>query len=188
MNPSKNPSALRSKSEITNALLTLMNQYKYEEISIKQIVLEAHIVRKIFYRNFTDKNDVLDSYIDSIMLKYTQALRQLQDCSITNVLDVIFEFCILNKDFLLILQKNHLMHLLLEKWNVFIPNMHNRIVDKESAFFKTCHSVNTDYVLAFNIGAVWNIIVMWIEHDMKESPEEIRDTIVTYLKSMQQFI
>lgn len=188
MNPSKNPSALRSKSEITNSLLHLMEQYPYSEISVKQIVAEAGIVRKTFYRNFSDKSDVLDAYLNGIMYEYVSVVQQIKDCRLPNVLNVIFRFCAMHKDLLLLLHKNHLLHLLLDKWNTFIPDVHDRIIDKDSAFFKTCQDLRMEYILAFNIGAVWNMIVMWIEHDMKESPEEIKETIVAYLNNMTHFL
>lgn len=187
MNPSQNPSALRSKNEITTSLLRLMHQYPYAEISVKQIVMDAQVVRKTFYRNFNDKDDVLDSYIDSIMSEYVAVLQHLEDCRLPHVLDTIFHFCTLHKDFLLLLRQNHLLHLLLEKWNTFIPMVHDQVVDKDSAFFKVCENLNLDYILAFNIGCTWNIIVKWIENDMKESPEEIKETIMIYLKNMIEF-
>ena len=43
---SKNPSAIRSQEEIRVALLKLMEQYPYSEITVKQIVLEAKVDRK----------------------------------------------------------------------------------------------------------------------------------------------
>lgn len=188
LNPSTNPSALRSKTEITNSLLHLMKEYPYAEISIKQIIMEAHVVRKTFYRNFSDKDDVLDSYLNSIMTEYVTTLQQIKDCGITNVLDVIFDFCTLHQDFLLLLHQNHLMYLLLDKWNTFIPSVHDQMIDKKSVFFKSCQGLHMDYILAFNIGSVWNIIMMWIERGMKESPEEIKRTIISYLENMIQFI
>ncbi|MGN0351732.1 MAG: TetR/AcrR family transcriptional regulator [Roseburia sp.] len=188
MNPSTNPSALRSKNEITNSLLRLMEQYPYAKISIKQILLEAQVARKTFYRNFSDKDDVLDAYLNTLMTEYVTTLQQIKDCGIANVLDVIFDFCILHKDFLMLLHKNHLMHLLLDKWNTFIPNVHDQIIDKNSAFYQSCKNLNMDYILAFNIGAVWNIIVMWMEHDIKESPKELKQTILNYLTNMLQFM
>ena len=43
---SKNPSAIRSQKEITQALLVLMHEYPYDEISVKQILLESKLARK----------------------------------------------------------------------------------------------------------------------------------------------
>ena len=67
MNPSKNPSALRSKKILTETLLHLMENCPYPEITVKQILLESGISRKTFYRNFLSKDDVLNSHIDAII-------------------------------------------------------------------------------------------------------------------------
>lgn len=49
MNPTQNPSALRSKKVITESLLFLMKQYPYKEITVKQILLETDVSRKTIY-------------------------------------------------------------------------------------------------------------------------------------------
>lgn len=188
MNPSSNPSALRSKNEITAALFKLLKQYPYTEITVKQIVLEAEVVRKTFYRNFNSKDDVLDAYISNIMNDYVHTLQNLINCGMPNILDVIFDFCTDNKELLFILRENHLLHILLNKWNTFIPAVHNQITSEDSLFFRTYGELNTEYILAFNIGAVWNILVKWIENDMQDSINEIKNTIVGYLKNINLFI
>ena len=67
---SKNPSAIRSQKEITEALIGLMHEYPYDEISVKQILLESKLARKTFYRNFDSKDDVLISLIRSVIRDY----------------------------------------------------------------------------------------------------------------------
>lgn len=72
MKKTQHPSALRSKREISEALLKLMQLYPYSEISVKQIILETNLVRKTFYLNFNNKDDVLYSIIDKLILEYTE--------------------------------------------------------------------------------------------------------------------
>lgn len=188
MNPSQNPSAIRSKQEITDALLQLMKSHPYNEITVKQILLESQVARKTFYRNFLSKDDVLDAYIDTIMLQYIQSLQQLDNCQLSNILDIIFSFCIQHQEFLFLLRDNRLMHLLLEKWNTFIPMMHHQVVGERCAMFHTFSSQQVTYIIAFNVGAVWNIIMKWVECDMKDTPEQIKKTMLEYLNSLSAFI
>lgn len=188
MNPSQNPSAIRSKNEITDTLLKLMNIIPYNEITVKQILLESHVARKTFYRNFLSKDDVLDSYIDTVMLQYIQSLQQLDNCQLSNILDIIFAFCMQHQDFLFLLRDNGLMHLLLGKWNTFIPMVHYQVVGDNYTMFQDFSSVQVSYIIAFNVGAVWNIIMKWVERDMKDSPEQIKQTILEYLNSLSAFI
>ena len=81
MNPSQNPSAVRSKKVITETLLRLMAQYPYTEITVKHILLEADVSRKTFYRNFYSKDDVLNSYIDAILHCYVASIAEQEQYS-----------------------------------------------------------------------------------------------------------
>lgn len=184
MNPSRNPSAIRSQNEITDTLLRLMKSYPYSEITVKQIILEAHIARKTFYRNFLSKDDVLDSYIDNIMFQYVKSLQQLEDCRLSNILDVIFSFCMQNQELLFLLRDNGLAYLLLEKWNIFIPAIHDQIVRDNCMIFQSFSARQVSYIIACNVGAVWNVIMKWIEYDMNDAPEEIKNTVLEYLNHL----
>jgi len=188
MNESNNPSAVRSKKEITAALLHLMKQYPYQDITVKQIVYEAGIAHKTFYRNFSSKNDVLDAYINCIMNDYVNQLKELKNCKMPDILDVIFSFYQEYQAVLLLLYNNNLSHLLLNKWNTFIPEIHDELVGKDKPFYQKYNELNLSYILAFNIGAIWNIIIKWIANDMKETPDEIKNTIIAYLKEIALFI
>lgn len=187
MNPSQNPSAIRSKKEITDTLLRLMNTYSYNDITVKQIILESHVARKTFYRNFLSKDDVLNAYIDSVMQQYIYSLQQLPNCQLSSILDVIFKFCIQNQDLLFLLRDNNLMHHFLHKWNIFIPMIHNQIVSPDHPMFQTCSAEQIDYIIAFNVGAIWNVVMKWIEHDMKDTPETIKTTLLKYLANLSLF-
>ena len=79
MKRSTNPSAIRSKKEITDALIKLMQDHPYSEISVKQIVLETTLERKTFYNNFSSKDDVLDSVITEAIRNYVEALTTSSD-------------------------------------------------------------------------------------------------------------
>ena len=177
MNNSQNPSSIRSKKEITNALLKLMQDHPYSEISVKQIVMETSVVRKTFYLNFTSKDDVLNSIINRGILEYTQALSATSEGPFT----VIFDFCEKNKELLQLLHKNNMLYLLLLKLNEVIPEC-NRTMDKSNnPFAKTIGNLDPDYIIAFNIGAIWNVIFKWVDRGMVDSLDEIKNTIEQYL-------
>ncbi|MGN0482351.1 MAG: TetR/AcrR family transcriptional regulator [Lachnospiraceae bacterium] len=188
MNPSQNPSAIRSKQEITQALLTLMNEYPYEEITVKQILFQSKVSRKTFYRNFSSKDDVLDAYIDSLLCRYIQSLQDTPGCQLSNILDMIFEFCTQNREFLFLLRDNGRMHMLLEKWNTCIPILHRQIVKPDHPMFQSFSEKEVDCIIAFNIGAIWNVIDQWVTSDMAESQDMIRETLLRYVQNLSFFM
>ena len=110
MNISNNPSAIRSQKEITDALLLLMNKYPYGEITVKQILLEARIARMTFYRNYESKDDVLISLIKSILREYFDIVNTGK----VDLLTTIFSFADKNRSLILILEKNNMLHILLQ--------------------------------------------------------------------------
>ena len=190
MNPSQNPSALRSKSEITTALFELMKKYKFSDITVKQIIIESKVSRKTFYRNFTSKTDVLIAHIEKIILEYVDSLTKLtldsQDTpssSLTpdQILSIIFDKCLENKELLLYLHKNELMYLLLEQINSVINTVHHKLVPTDHYLFAGISPHQAAYIISFNVGAVWNILCQWIENDMNDEPDEIINTIDLFL-------
>ena len=182
MNGSQNPSALRSKQEITDALLSLMEQYPYSEISVKQIVLETGLVRKTFYRNFTSKDDVLDSCINSVIREYTDGLMEQPE----DPLGVIFSFCGKNRKLLELLNRNRLLHILLLRLNEEIPRLSSIVDMSRNPFARLMEGMEPDYLIAFNIGAIWNVIFKWVERGMEESLDDVRSTLETYLHRVSQ--
>ena len=178
MNDSQNPSALRSKKQITDALLKLMEDLPYSEISVKQIVLETGLERKTFYNNFTSKDDVLDSIITGTITDYVLALTRSPEGPLT----VIFDFCDKNRTFISLLHKNNLLYLLMLKLNIVIPEINNSMDISENPFCKLIGNLDPDYLIAFNIGAIWNVIFKWVDRGMTDPPEEIKATLEEYLK------
>ncbi len=178
MKESKNPSAIRSKKEITDALIALMQDHSFSEITVKQIVLEAKLERKTFYNNFSSKEDVLDGVINSAIHEYVLALTKSPDGPLT----VIFDFCDKNRDLLNLLHKNNMLYLLLLKLNVVIPKLNASLDLSNNPFKVMIGSLEPDYLIAFNIGAIWNVIFKWVDRGMKDSPNYIRETLEEYFK------
>lgn len=183
MNQSQNPSSIRSRKEITEALLKLMELYPYNEISVKQIILETDLARRTFYRNYESKEDVLDSVITDKITEYAEELA----LNPASPLDVIFSFCEKNRSFLMLLHKNGLLYLLLLKLNTMIP-MFNQVTDKSNSMFaQVVGDLEPDYLIAFNVGAIWNVIFKWVDRGMTDSADEIKGTIEEYLSRMKLF-
>ena len=182
MNGSQNASALRSKQEIMDALLSLMEKSPYNEISVKQIVLETGLVRKTFYRNFTSKDDVLDAYINSVIREYVDGLLEQPE----DPLGVIFRFCEKNRKMLKLMNRNRLLYLLLLRLNEEIPRLSSTVDMNRNPFARLMAGMESDYLIAFNIGAIWNVICKWVERGMEEPLDDVRSTLETYLRRVSQ--
>lgn len=179
MNSSLNPSSIRSKTEITNALLTLMAKYPYAEITVKQVILETTLVRKTFYRNFASKDDVLDSYIESILKQYINEVTEPN----ADLFEVIFKFCLQYKELLRLLSQNDIMYRFLLKLNEFIPMAHDKLIEEKVSVPVPFGDLDPSYLIAFNIGAVYNVIAKWVERGMTDSLDDVKKTLAQYFKN-----
>ena len=182
MNNSNNPSAIRSKNEITQALLSLMRSQAYSEITVKQIIVEAKLARKTFYRNYDSKDDVLFSLIKETLHKYYDIVNEGQG----DVLSTVFVFAENNREILTLLDKNNMLHVVLHCMNEYGPLLRREFVSDSNPFNMLFEGLDSNYLMAFNIGAFWNLISVWIHNGMKDRPEDIISIIYKYLNRMRQ--
>ena len=207
MKKSQNPSTVRSRREISTALLKLMQEHPYAEISVKQIIMETSLARKTFYLNFRSKDDVLESILDELIGEYTAALSKANEKNnpagtkyldeaisvdatgkvdtITNPLSVIFSFCDKNKDLLSLLHKSKMLYLLLLRLNEFLPEYSKTEDMSSNPFVKLMGELEPDYLIAFNVGAIWNVLFKWIDRGMVDSLDSIQETLKKYLKRIK---
>lgn len=80
---------------------------------------------------------------------------------------------------LFILRDNRLLYLLLEKLNSIILDEHNRYNSEIQE-----NQLLTEYIIYFNIGGIWNLIVRWIENNMCDSVIDIKKSVVFYLSNI----
>lgn len=67
MNQTENPIALQSKRWIMDSLIDLMNKKTFQDITISELVAHADLGRRTFYRHFTSKEEVLESYLNTLI-------------------------------------------------------------------------------------------------------------------------
>ena len=181
MYESTNPSVIRSQKEITDALLKLMQEHPYDEISVKQILLESKLARKTFYRNFDSKDDVLMSLFRKNLREYFDIVNNARG----DVLTTIFEFADRNRQLLLLLDKNELLPIFLNCLNEYFASLLVLQNKELNPFAKLFEGLDSEYLLRLNIGAVWNVISLWVRDGMKDDPEEIKQSVRQYLKRIE---
>lgn len=66
--------------------------------------------------------------------------------------------------------------------------MFNQVTDKSNSMFaQVVGDLEPDYLIAFNVGAIWNVIFKWVDRGMTDSADEIKGTIKEYLSRMKLF-
>lgn len=155
---------LRVKHSITEALLGLMREKSFSDISITEIIQTAKVARASFYRNYDSKEDVLATLIEDILEKFREEISG-EGTEYYNYPNVLRSFQYFEKYSRYVLDLYFFGYgsLLLEKLNQFheiiAGTMRNHSVEK--------------YKLYMYIGALFNTAVIWLRNGTVENVEDI---------------
>lgn len=147
------------RESITEALLILMKQKPFAQISITEIVQKAGVGRVTFYRNYSGKEDVLVSALNEAATDWWLAFRAEGR---TDYVEALFEHCLTVKDIVLPLYEHGLIHLLFQ-------NVHDLLgpADGDSEFLSYQKSCLT--------GCVFGFLNEWVRRGMTDPPEKMSD-------------
>lgn len=76
----QNPSAVRSRAMLRQAMLTLLQQTPYEQITVTALCEQAQLGRKTFYRHYAGRDEVLHEYLNELADGFIAALKPYMHC------------------------------------------------------------------------------------------------------------
>lgn len=171
----EHPASYVSKNLLTKGLLLLLNKTPYSSITITQLCKHSDIARRTFYRNFSSIDEVLSYYIGDIIKEFEQEMQRHSEKKYHDMITAYFAFWLKYADFLAILNKNNLTHLLFTPYIMclfrmpFLINVDTKKVNEEAAF--SCK-------LAYTAGGLWSVLSYWSLKGCVETPMELADILV----------
>ena len=167
--------ARQSKQWLVDALVTLMKDEAIEDISITEIVQTADLSRRTFYRAFKTKDDLIDYLCRQLADDYFKSLkastRDQTPISFATTMQNFFTFWWQQKDLVRLLIRQGLFDRLNGVWQ-------QNAVAHYRDFPAPWHPQGTDqevnYIMAFALGGLTNILRLWLVQAHPESPEEIQ--------------
>ena len=166
----------RVKKQITESLFTLLQKKSFSEITVTDIVKEANVARASYYRNFQNKEEIIEAAMDSLRDELMTDISYDDDEHIFNQENARAGFekaltcCLVKKSDLLTLYHNGFGSLIQQTFNRYIM---------EFAGNMPVNSVER-YKLYFISGAVTNVLIEWLNEGAKEPPREIAALCVSY--------
>lgn len=173
-----NPITLRSKQWIVDALIELMKEKPYSEITIKEISEKADLVRQTVYRNFKTKDAIIDHYIHILYEEFIGIIYSKESVSLFELLVIYFNFWLEKKEFVKILVQNDIFSMLLESHIKYLNYLGTDKKFDNLIFYDGGETSN--YLNHFSVGGLWYLLKRWIEDDMKKSPEEMTDIVLNF--------
>lgn len=158
-----------TKECIFTALLLLMEQRPYEEITITDIARKAGVSRMSYYRLYKSKDDILIQYSDQVFSGVMEQMKNEKEMDKYSFSVLIFRFGMKE-------------HRFLEA--VFNAKMYEQVLDRlvqygfylaESVFGMDMKDVKTDYWVHRMAGGFCLVLYRWIQRGMKETPEEMAE-------------
>lgn len=157
--------AIKTKNQISKALIELLNNKPLDLITIKELAKKAEISRTAFYNNFNNLDDVL-KYI------YQRAHKQIFKEKYSQLEYVYSDEHIL--DMISFFDKNSKLLLVLIKWNLIelIAKYNTEIVLGYTQHYKNKFiREHSFYFISYYHGSLFNICTYWITNGKQESIE-----------------
>jgi AcrR family transcriptional regulator len=160
---------------IIESLLGLLEKYTFESLSVARITQEALVARNSFYRNFKSKEDILRIYIKTLIDEFAQteqAKKAVKSVSLYAIAMIFFSFFKNHRNFILLLNKNHLISILQDEFAQYLEPL------IESQQTKTHNNVgwarkDLMYYVSFHASGLCQVLVKWIEGQCMETEEEM---------------
>ncbi len=151
-----------AKTNIVNALIELMDEQEYESITITDIVNRANVSRVTYYRYFKEKEDVVKTFFEITKNKFFNSVQIAK-----NGLPEDNEVTILS--LFLFFKANMKANKCIQK-----AGLEKELLDFLSTEFLDNLPVKLDEYLAYFVsGALFNVLIHWLDKDCKDSIEEV---------------
>ena len=163
---------MQSKAWIVESFFDLLSVKPLHAITISEITENAELDRRTFYRHFKTKEDVISYSIHEASKLYEEVIGDNVGCDNYVVAKAFFEVCVTIKGTLLILYKQNLLHLLLPDFNLIFTKFQEQFAEPEELRME-----NREYLLAYNIGGFWNLLIKWLADDCRKSPAQMAEIV-----------
>ena len=166
----------RVKNQITEGLFSLLRKKSFSEITVTDIVKEANVARASYYRNFQNKEEIIEAAMDRLRDELMADIQYDDDEHIFNQENARAGFekaltcCLVKKADLLTLYHNGFGSLIQQTFNRYIMEFAGNMPANSA----------TRYKLYFISGAVTNVLIEWLNEGAKEPPREIAALCVSY--------
>ncbi|ETY71568.1 TetR/AcrR family transcriptional regulator [Bifidobacterium moukalabense] len=166
-----------SKTKIVDAVFTLLPDNTFDELTLNEILNEAGVSKRTFYRYFKHKDDILEFYYDQFVTRYYQLKDEIiRQTSLKKMMIINLDYFFKNRERLRLLIRDRRHYRLIENFNRVNERMY-----MGSAVWKRIRAdepdLSLDDMYYFTVGGYSNIIIHRIMEENPKSSSEIADDI-----------
>ena len=179
----KNRNALRTRRLICNAFWELLDEKKYEKITVTDITKRANINRTTFYNHFPDVYGIVEDIQNYILEKNLQIIQELEYRNIlkdpTPYLKSLS--CTLEENMQLFIRLEHTpqLHQYLDYYRELLAN---DLIENSSIPEETRNSTFFHIHIHFFLGGIMNTYQQWFSGNLTCDLDEINEEIAAMIK------
>ena len=143
---------------MVTALIELMKENRFEDITVSQIAAKAGVSRMTYYRNYVSKEDILRSYTGYLTELLAQRMRQAERLDARAYWRLVFSFIYEKRSFITALISSGKAEMILDNMN---ENVRALTAGKEQ------------WASAYAIGGLYNLMCIWARGGFRPSPEKM---------------
>lgn len=165
----ENPMATRSKESITRALLELMEELPYRDISVRTLTERAGLSRQAFYTNFEDMDAVLIRHMLGLLEDILRQIKAEQVDTMEKLVSMYADIVEKNASLFRLLVDNELTGLVVRVYSHYLDKLPPVLACQRD------HRTETEkkFCDAFWVAGFVQVFAAWISDDMKTDREEI---------------
>ena len=152
---------------IQAALIRLMKTKELKDITITELTKTAGVSRTTYYRNYYEKADVLQDLFNSLMQEIASEI--LAAKTVYDTAFAVFDGIRRNADVYQVLLKAHYAEAMLREIT--------RIASSDLPDDQTPQQMR----IAFLSGALFNMVCVWLDTGMQQTPEQMADIYMEIL-------
>ena len=157
-----------AKTELTKALLSLLEKKKLNEITISELCNKAGLSRLSFYRNYGSMEEIIREHLTGITdILLTSSSANFRTTPREEFIAMLFEHMYGIKYLVTLLIDNDLSYLLKEEF--------------DAAFMRSVRIYNDPYRCYVASGAYFNLFYYWFSNGCKEKPSEVSKMLDGFL-------
>ena len=166
---------LHVKISIISALIDLMKEKNFEDISVSEITARAGVSRVSYYRNFNNKEDILTGSLKDLITRFTEEINSIPNHTPTRrVMTVFFHTA----------RENAAIFNLLHR-----AGMDSQIQENLDQFILSCpHFPSLDrrrtYPAYLFSGALFRLLIQWYANGMTENDSELSNIFCQYMDGL----
>ena len=165
---------------IVEALVDLLMEKPFKDISITEICERACVARRSFYQNFSGRHEALRTYIDALFSEFTTIHGSGEERLPVQYVEDFFVFWSRHEAFLLALQRDGMFDFLIDCTRSLLSSWSFFRIDQ--GFGLDLDEREARHFSSFSTMGLFSLLGSWITGGRKETPQQMASLFIKFMK------